>query len=558
MIGQQIGPYNILSLLGQGDIGMVYQAVHSKTEQLVAIKVLSRELCANLAMRDRILHQANRQAGLFHPNVVNVLKYLKDNQGIYLVTEYIQGESLEKRLNQTGSLNLSESLRITLKILNAMAFMNKRGIYHRHLKPADILIIGDGNIKVKNFGITKVFGEKGISLMGMRLESLWYMSPEQLRGETVDAASDIYSLGITLYQMLTGQVPFHGKSRFEVIKAHMEEVPHDPGAITPTLPRGLCRLIMKTLSKNPRDRFQSAEELSIALLEFSDDGESGVDMLSGKPFSNQDDPLSERKSIDGENDVVSIEQRREARLFLGRFERKSFYLLMGTGIVLIGILLRLLFFGDSRKQDSRGYSTPEISSPADRIHTADPLPVTMDDETELPDASPLQKAVPESPPAEKNRDHTATSSLPRESFVPEETEGRSPSPASPILNSEPDAPSETTPMKSIESETSKRPGNTHHTADGPLEKKSPASEALKRPDNTHHTTDEPLEKKSPASEALKRPGNTHQTTDGPLEETSSASEVDSKARTGQAENRRPGKETAEPPEGVNDGWHIIK
>ncbi|WP_373501759.1 serine/threonine protein kinase [Desulfococcus sp.] len=421
MIGHQIGPYKVLNLLGRGDIGMVYRALHSQSEQLVAIKMLSPELSANPATRDRILNQANRQAGLFHPHVVNVLKYLKDSKGIYLVMEYVQGESLEKRLTRVGFLERSEALRIVLKILDAIAFMHKRGIHHRHLKPSDILITGDGNIKVKDFGIAKVFGEKGISVTGMRLESLWYMSPEQLRGENVEAASDIYSLGITLYRMLTGQVPFHGKSRFEVMKAHMEEIPRDPAAITPELPRAFCDLILKSLAKNPQDRFQSAEELTSALLQFTEGGKPGAAIPSEGPLLVQEEDGREPGSSSRENDASPIGISEEELLFPDRFDRKVFYLLMGTGMVLIGLLMHILFFGDSQKGNRPEDTIPTTFSPAYRIPSSSALPVTVGDGTQTPETSPPPEAAPESAPRGTDGGFLVTPPFPQAPFSPGET-----------------------------------------------------------------------------------------------------------------------------------------
>jgi|GEM_PF-2766539 len=509
MIGQQIGPYNILNLLGQGDIGMVYQAVHSKAEQMVAIKVLSPELCVNAVMRDRVLHQANRQAGLFHPNVVNVLKYLKDSHGIYLVMEYVKGESLEKRLNQVGPIGLPEALRIALKVLEAMAFMHKRGIHHRHLKPSDILIIGDGNIKVKDFGITKVFGEKGISLMGIRLKSLGYMSPEQLQGETVDAASDIYSLGVTLYQMLTGQLPIQGKSRFEVMKAHMEEVPRDPAAINPALPKGLCDIIMKTLAKNPQDRFQSAKELAVALLPFTkEDFCNAVIPTEGPPPVQRDEFVGSEASS-GKNDAAPSRMREDEPLFPIRFDRRVLYLLMGTGMVLIGVLMHLIFFRDFPKEDLHEENIPTNFSPADRIPSSATSAETVGDESEAPQP---QGAIPESTATEAERELMATPPFPQDPFVSGGEEislQPQPAPSVPAV-SESDPPPETVPPETF---SSGKPAQTDITP-----KKTNAIRKNNRP------TSKPQSRRSATS----------------------------------PENRRSSEETVEPPERENHGWRIIK
>lgn len=504
MIGQQIGPYSILSLLGRGDIGAVYQAVHSASEQLVAIKVLSPELSANPATRDRILSQANRQAGLFHPNVVNVLKYLKDSRGIFLVMEYVQGESLEKQLTRVGALEPPEALRIALKILEAMSFMHKRGVHHCHLKPSDILINGDGNIKVMDFGIAKVFGEKGISVTGMRLESLWYMSPEQLRGEAVDAVSDIYSLGIILYQMLIGEVPFRGKSRFEVMKAHMEETPQDPAAIDPELPRGLCDLILKCLAKTPQDRFQSAEELARDMVRFTEGGEADAVFAFEGPLAFREAEAGGPQFFRREKDASPIPSQ-AALPFPGRLDWRVVVLLSGIGMILIGFLMHFLFFGDSRKEERIGNRIPGNIAPAAPSPPAPALPVTSGDETAAPEVLPPPEAANESAPVGIDRGLLVTPPFPQAPHAPWEAEipiHPHPAPSSPAI-SESDAPPGTSPSEALESENPDPPVAAPRKANAPREKRRPPSEA-------------------------------------------------------QPENRRSGRGSAQPPEGEKHGWRIIK
>jgi serine/threonine-protein kinase len=265
MVGQQIGPYRILKLLGKGGMGIVYQGMHAKLEQLVAIKVLSPEFCENSTMRERFVQEAKLQVKLSHPNVVNILNYLEDNRNIYLIMEYIQGETLEARLRRSGALPVAECCRITVGVLEALSFMHRQGIIHRDIKPSNIMITDSGQIKVTDFGIAKATGEKGLTRTGTQLGTVWYMSPEQIRGAQVSAASDIYALGVTLFQMATGKVPFQSESDFEIMKAHVEQQPPDPEALNPLIPPMLTGIILKALAKNSGDRYGSADELKSAL-----------------------------------------------------------------------------------------------------------------------------------------------------------------------------------------------------------------------------------------------------------------------------------------------------
>ena len=270
MVAEQIGPYKILKILGQGGVGIVYQGIHTKLEQLVAIKVLSPEYSQDTAMRERFIQEAKLQAQLSHPNVINILNFLEETDNIYLVMEYVQGETLEDRIRHRGKLNTPECLYITSKVLEALGFMHKKGIIHRDLKPGNIILTDTGMVKVTDFGIAKSLVDKNQTKSGMLLGTLWYMSPEQITGGKVDALCDIYSLGVTLYQMATGCVPFDSNSEFEIMKAHIDMTPRIPSSLNRQLSGALDHIILKAIAKEPKNRFASADEFNHALSEIED------------------------------------------------------------------------------------------------------------------------------------------------------------------------------------------------------------------------------------------------------------------------------------------------
>ncbi len=265
MIGREIGPYRILQKIAQGGMSSVYKGLHTGLEQEVAIKVLSPESFEDPCLRDRFISEAKIQARLSHPNVIKTLNYIEQDGTIFMVMEYVNGESLDVLLKKIGTLPVERTITIFSSILDAIEFMHSKGIIHRDIKPANIMLSYDRYVKVMDFGIAKVMGESGKTKAGIRVGTLWYMSPEQIRGEDATALTDIYSLGITLYQMLTGRVPFNCEMEFDIMKGHLEQAPEPPWKINKDIKRELGEVILKAIAKHPTERFQSIREFSEAL-----------------------------------------------------------------------------------------------------------------------------------------------------------------------------------------------------------------------------------------------------------------------------------------------------
>ena len=251
--------------IARGGMSSVYKGLHSGLEQDVAIKVLSPESFGDPCLRDRFITEAKIQARLSHPNVIKTLNYIEQDGTIFMVMEYINGESLDVLLKKIGSLPVERAVVIFLNILDAVEFMHSKGIIHRDIKPANIMLAYDRYVKVMDFGIAKVMGEEGKTQPGIRIGTLWYMSPEQIRGEEASALTDIYSLGITLYQMLTGRVPFTGELEFDVMKGHLEGAPELPWKINKEIRKELGEVILRAIAKKPKDRYQSIREFSEAI-----------------------------------------------------------------------------------------------------------------------------------------------------------------------------------------------------------------------------------------------------------------------------------------------------
>ncbi len=261
LIGKKIGPYLVLEEIGRGGMGIVFKARHEKLGRLVALKMLAPHLSSNPTMRARFLREAKLQANLVHPNVVNIFDYLEEENNAFLVMEYVPGQTLEQMLLKKKRFSIPEVLFVAEGVLEALSFMHKKGIIHRDIKPSNIIVAENGLIKVTDFGIARLVEEPSITQAGGKIGTLFYLAPELIKEGKLSPAADIYSLGVTLFQLLTGQVPFTGKTEYEIIKGHLEKPPPPIQKLNPEVPVTLVKVIEKALSKKPEDRFSSADEL---------------------------------------------------------------------------------------------------------------------------------------------------------------------------------------------------------------------------------------------------------------------------------------------------------
>ena len=261
MIGKLVADYNIIEKIGQGGMGEVYKAVHTKLDQTVAVKVLSSEYSLNPSMRKRFINEAKIQAKFSHPNMVNIFNLIEQDNNVFIVMEYINGGTLEGHLEQNGVLSQDESIKISLQVLSALQFMHSKGVVHRDIKPSNIMFTGTGVVKVTDFGIAKVMNETTKHTKTGMLGSVAYISPEQILGEKTSITTDIYSFGITLYKMVTGRAPFRGSSEYVVMQGHLKEKPTSPIKFNNNISKSLNKIILKSISKDPEKRYSSVFEL---------------------------------------------------------------------------------------------------------------------------------------------------------------------------------------------------------------------------------------------------------------------------------------------------------
>ena len=265
MIGQVIDHYRITEKIGQGGMGEVFKAVDVNLDRVVAIKVLSRELSQDPNLIQRFQAEAKTQAQMNHPNICTLYNFFNYGGQLFMVMEFIEGMNLEQLVHQRGPIPYPEAIPLFQQALFGLSQAHRMGVIHRDIKPSNIIINRQGIAKVMDFGIARVVGHSRLTRTGLQVGTLYYMCPEQIQGRDVDFRGDIYALGITLFELLTGSVPFSANTDFEVMQAHVKTPPPAPSKVYPSLPKVLDRVILKALEKDPRNRYQTVEEFSQAL-----------------------------------------------------------------------------------------------------------------------------------------------------------------------------------------------------------------------------------------------------------------------------------------------------
>ena len=261
-IGKRLdGRYEIHELLGVGGMAYVYKAYDRVEDRWVAIKILKEELANNSDFLRRFRNEAKAITMLSHPNIVGVYDVSFGDQLQYIVMEYIDGITLKQYIEQEGTIRWQEALHFTTQILLALEHAHNKGIIHRDIKPQNIMLLRDGTIKVADFGIARFLQSETQTMTDKAIGSVHYIAPEQARGDYITDKADIYSVGVMLYEMLTGKLPFMADNAVSVALMQLQAKPVMPRELNPSLPRGLEQITMKAMEKNPVDRFQSAGEM---------------------------------------------------------------------------------------------------------------------------------------------------------------------------------------------------------------------------------------------------------------------------------------------------------
>ena len=359
--------YEILELIGTGGMANVYKARCHRLNRLVAIKILKSDLADNADFRRRFHDESQAVAQLSHANIVSVYDVSTNPDREYIVMELIDGITLKQYMERRGRMDWRESLHFITQIMRGLSHAHSRGIIHRDIKPQNIMVLRDGSVKVADFGIA-CLANAGQTLTQEALGSVHYISPEQARGDRIDARSDIYSAGVVLYEMLTGRLPFEGDSAVSVAIQHLSSVPLAPRDIDPSIPEPLELICMKAMNSDPNKRYASADAMIEDLEKFRRDPSVDMDYIRqelSKPAADSEPtmPIPTAQVASAVKKHTGEVRREPEDDEPPRRDKRSVAIIAGifAAAVLLVLLLFKLILGDFGPAGSnKSYTVPDV------------------------------------------------------------------------------------------------------------------------------------------------------------------------------------------------------
>lgn len=342
--------YELLEKIGEGGMGIVYKAKCNVLNRFVAVKILKTELNASKDFTTRFKMEANSIAKLSHPNIIGVYDAGSENNINFIVMEYINGKTLKQIIRENVKLSYFETLNIALQIAVALECAHKHNIIHRDIKPDNILITEDNIAKLTDFGIAKVTDSITITYPNKIIGSVHYFSPEQAKGKLIDYRTDIYSLGIVMYEMLTGKVPYNAELPISVAMMHIQDSVIPPKEIIADIPENINRVILKALEKNPINRFQTANELVYILNAIKEN--SNLEVNFQNKSINDTTIIMEPNSVLSDTEIdstvimtkvanskTSILKIDKKNLFQNNGTRKNKNMILTFGLIILSIII---------------------------------------------------------------------------------------------------------------------------------------------------------------------------------------------------------------------------
>ena len=360
--------YELQELIGGGGMADVYKAQDKLLDRAVAVKILHQQYANDAEFVEKFRREATAAAKLAHPNIVNIYDVGEDGGSQYIVMEYVSGPTLKEVIQQKGCLEPIEAVRIAKEIASGLESAHRNNLVHCDIKPHNILVMPDGHIKVTDFGIARAVSASTMTYSGSVMGSVHYFSPEQAKGTVITTKSDVYSLGVVLYEMLTGQLPFNGETSVSIALKHLQEEPVPIRQLNPSIPPVLEAIVQKAMSKDPADRPNSTElyaDLNQAKAMLADRGTS-QEAVSNDPFATRMIPritpemMAEQRSERPANKPIG--SREDYQPQYQPQEEKSIFKSKSFIAVLVGILLMGFFVG-SFLSFGKFWSSAEINVP---------------------------------------------------------------------------------------------------------------------------------------------------------------------------------------------------
>jgi serine/threonine-protein kinase len=369
------------------------------SERVEAMKILLANLAGQKELADRFLREIKLLATLDHPNIAALRNALTLDNQLVMIMEYVEGATLASRLQQ-GPIPPADAVNYAEQLLSALSYAHHLNVIHRDVKPANMMLTPQGVVKLMDFGIARPNNEAGMTVTGTTLGSLNYMSPEQVRGEPVDPRSDLYSLGVSLYEMVTGQLPFRGHSNYSVMSAHLQELPPPPITVRPDLPKGINDIILMAMAKEPQGRFQSAEAFGNALKSVMPSVNRPA--TPGTPVPTVRIPVPSPATAPIPNSPALVAASSQSRPTETQGSRRGVYMALG-GLIVVCILGAVAYYAP-RKIKTQASGSPagvEAVTPPAAQPVASPAPAAATPPNTPPVASPSPAAAasPVSAPA---------------------------------------------------------------------------------------------------------------------------------------------------------------
>lgn len=386
------GRYTVRAPIGEGAFSVTYRAIDTALQRDVAIKVLREQYAAHEGFDSRFEREARSAARISHPNVISVYDYGRQGKLPYIVMQYVDGPNLKEYVREDGPLTIEESINFARQILDGLAAIHDEGIVHRDVKPQNVLIDAGMQAKITDFGVAFVNVESGLTETGMAVGTAAYMAPEQASGEAVGPQADLYAVGVILYELLTGRLPFPGENPVQVMYRHVNEMPEPPRSINRSVPMGVEAVVLKALSKDAFDRFPDARTMRDALVS---PGAAVAETISSPALP----PASTSQSGQWSNAPTVARRRRQPpprRYPPAPAAGPSTWPVVLLVLLIIGLVIILVLLLQSDRFAGFG-AGPEPTATAQVAVVAAPSP-TVEDTEQGPGA--VDEQEPEAPPSE--------------------------------------------------------------------------------------------------------------------------------------------------------------